>query len=524
MMLLMKESKDKALSAGIEPQRCFSVNEMKSGLFWQSCRCRGWNTLLCNLMVTTDDDEVEDPKNQAPWMHEYLHGMGHEVYGFLPAAKFHGWTFRGMVKEAYRISGCIVFAAQIDGVVVLAPLKHRKAGTVVVTADMVFFVLAQDEEELRGFALDPAVSNWKAVFLQQRRRMFAEMAARREGDAAGNGSSTRPATEARRTARAAQAVDSPEGSDADARRQSKAPSQKSPLLRGGGEEEAFPRGPEEARGSRSESASNQAASPSESSESGDELARHTTLTWDAFQRQNSVMALRAMNEQEQAPFLMRKKMAERAEEIKLGGEANPFVLVLDFSQSWDTVLSFLRHNRSPLLPFRMRVVVLCSMALTEGAAAQLNMAQDGQLGILQGSPNWPPDIRRSGVTECSIIVCLGQDGTSDAHFTGELVAMLDADVVMLQRMLDGMGLGHKPMIFEFKRVQNMRLLQQPRRSELHEEAANDERYFLDHRFASGEIFAAQPLGSLLAHAFHTPGILEVMQALINGSEHGKDSE
>merc|ERR1712151_85083 len=37
---------------------------------------------------------------------------------------------------------------------------------------------------------------------------------------------------------------------------------------------------------------------------------------------------------------------------------------------------------------------------------------------------------------------------------------------------------------------------------------------LDPRYASGQIFTPQVLGSLLAHAFYTPGIVEVMQALI----------
>ncbi|CAK0840825.1 unnamed protein product, partial [Prorocentrum cordatum] len=49
-------------------------------------------------------------------------------------------------------------------------------------------------------------------------------------------------------------------------------------------------------------------------------------------------------------------------------------------------------------------------------------------------------------------------------------------------------------------------------------------FHLDSRFASGEVFTAQPLGCLFAQAFHTPGALEVMQALIvpdETDEHAK---
>merc|ERR1712032_833446 len=52
----------------------------------------------------------------------------------------------------------------------------------------------------------------------------------------------------------------------------------------------------------------------------------------------------------------------------------------------------------------------------------------------------------------------GQGSAGDADFGRELIVLLDSDVVMLQRMLDRIGVMNKAMLFEFKRTQNMQML------------------------------------------------------------------
>merc|ERR1719335_550680 len=48
-------------------------------------------------------------------------------------------------------------------------------------------------------------------------------------------------------------------------------------------------------------------------------------------------------------------------------------------------------------------------------------------------------------------------------------------------------------------------------------------HLCDPRFAAGQIFTATVLGSLLGRAFHTPGTLEVIQALVNPDDACDDS-
>merc|ERR1712048_483029 len=134
--------------------------------------------------------------------------------------------------------------------------------------------------------------------------------------------------------------------------------------------------------------------------------------------------------------------------------------------------------------------------------------------------------------------------------------MMDADVVMVQQVLQRVGARDKNMIFAFKRAQNMHLLPDPQplkgRSsrpnlklvredmdleEEHEsfgissccqdasanvDAQFSNAFYLDQRYASGEIYTPHFLGALLARAFYTPGIVEAIQALIMLQEENMD--
>jgi len=264
-------------------------------------------------------------------------------------------------------------------------------------------------------------------------------------------------------------------------------------------------------------------------------------------------------------------LAMRAADIRARAMEAPFVLLLA-QRSWSSAVSFVRQSRAGYLPFDMPIVVLCPKVPAQDVAEALDLEGDTNLGAVRGSASLASDLLRSGASECSTIVCVGQEAEDESYLGSELIAMLDADVVMLQRMLERVGLADKPTILEFKRAQNMQLL--PRkdpsgaareeaevasRREAEEQPLLDSRspsapekprplegaaaglgawwrgrkaprssahlaFHLDSRFASGEVFTAQPLGCLFAQAFHTPGALEVMQALIvpdETDEHAK---
>merc|ERR1719221_723624 len=51
LMLLDGNSRTQALDAGVRAHRCFSVDEFRGAMLWESCRCPGWSTLLSNLLT-----------------------------------------------------------------------------------------------------------------------------------------------------------------------------------------------------------------------------------------------------------------------------------------------------------------------------------------------------------------------------------------------------------------------------------------------------------------------------------------
>jgi hypothetical protein len=175
LMLLTPESMSKALSVGIPRQRCFCLSEVKSGLFWQSCRCIGLNSMLSNLMVTTDAEATEGQLLHHPWLENYVDGMGFEVYGLLAAEDFIGRPLVHIIDAAYRRNRVCIFAAQVDGTVVLAPMRRLQA----LQERTVLFALAQDELMLHGVASSSG-PHWQAVFLENSMRHWQRQAAKVE--------------------------------------------------------------------------------------------------------------------------------------------------------------------------------------------------------------------------------------------------------------------------------------------------------------------------------------------------------
>merc|ERR1719148_418873 len=127
---------------------------------------------------------------------------------------------------------------------------------------------------------------------------------------------------------------------------------------------------------------------------------------------------------------------------------------------------------------------------------------------------------------------------------------------MLQRMLELLGEDGKHVILEFKRAQNMRLLPKPGQEKLggvfkpnhsltgndhaetkedasssswlprwlqfrkgraarsEEEHGSEGDYTMERRFASGQIFAPNVIGSLVACEYRMPGMIEMAQMLV----------
>ncbi|CAK0853564.1 unnamed protein product [Prorocentrum cordatum] len=534
VMLLAQESKSRALSVGLRPQHCFSVMEMKNGLFWRSTHCKGLVTMLSNLMMTTEDTAIEAPVLATyPWLQTYAEGQGHEVYGLLPESEFWGRPISEFVEQAYLRKGICILAAQIEGVVVLRPLRRLDA----VSKDIVFFALAQDELMLHGIA--SLATDWTEVFTSNQMAMFKREDADAEREnlfwrtQQARGSETWVQGEA--SAAAAQGV----GPTEDEASQHPVVDTRSPISIGRVSRNHILRSQSVVRRFSLASAEDPwsaaaSAVHAAGAERGD--AEETTDAATLQLQRQRVFARRSSD------LRMLTLQAERALNIKQRAYSRKFCLVLEGSGSWKQLVGFISERSAPFLPFRMPAIVLCPEMPPEGVQDSRGLP-DGELAVLVGNISDRRDLLVAGIDKSSIVVCLGH---SESSVTAEAAtALLDSDVVTLYRIVSQMAPPTCDMIFEFKRTRSFRLLPReqkllkkaPQPEPLHHESqaaaapalggpgewsrrslgghlGEPESAHLDPRFASGRLFAPHVLGALFARSFHTPGILEVMEALV----------
>lgn len=624
LMLLMPESKETALQIGIPTTSCFSVNEMKSNLFWQSCRCRGWTTLLSNLMITSDSDIAsEQDMNNFPWLREYIDGMDQEVYGFLAAEQFHGLPFRKWCIDVYQKASMCIFAAQIGGKIILAPLQQLRY----VDKETVFFVLAPDDTALKDFKVPDSETNWRDVFLEKRmafQNHFENVSAPTSDD--GSSLMARDATGSLASFMAGPTTD---GTGSLAPQQLRnATLQQRKSIRAGlmGMDSSF--GREKSTNSVAFGSLSMAAGAASvgfksvtrksvfstvlptplptpglmaatrrstrraglgfpdvsnvlfaarlstpllegiDEDDGRDSSRQTLMQTEliAAERRSKFIAncqgraskavkIRSQDLNPQNAKIdadIKEELEQKATDIIDEADNHPFTLILNLSGQWHHVAHFIVHSRAEYLPFQMPIIILGMQEPPAEVADQLELVDNDEnsIGFVLGSPSWVPDLIRAGVMECSIIVCPSEQATATTATGGERTAMLDADVVVLHRVLETLGVSDKSLILEFKRIHNIRLLPNVSPSQggsvsVHQatekgsppqksgglrsflspafltnlllggasDATTTLPHWCDPRFASGMIFTQQVLGSLLARAFHTPGIVEVMQAL-----------
>jgi len=165
LLLLGAEAKGLAVDANVGEWRCYAIKEMRDCLFWQSCHCIGWSTMLCNIMVTTDDREVEMIRTGSSsgrvsrWREDYAYGLSFEVYGFLPATRFIGKSYLELVATAYKEESILVLAAEVNGRVAIAPFRDMQS----IKRDTILFALAKDDTDLNRLRCNEE-QDWNALF------------------------------------------------------------------------------------------------------------------------------------------------------------------------------------------------------------------------------------------------------------------------------------------------------------------------------------------------------------------------
>jgi len=121
-----------------------SLNEVKLSFLAGAARCTGFGTLMCNLIMSTGDTDVE-----SDWQNDYCHGFGQELYCCPISPVFVDWVFAEVIAEMYTSHAVCAFAIVFpDGSIKLNPASH------VMTGSEKIYVLAESADEAE-FISDP---------------------------------------------------------------------------------------------------------------------------------------------------------------------------------------------------------------------------------------------------------------------------------------------------------------------------------------------------------------------------------
>lgn len=467
--------------------------------------------MLCNLIITIEADNtgMQNDALSPQWLKNYIRGMDHEIYGFIVSEEYDNATYNYLIKDAYQRYGICVFAAQINGKTVLLPLKDNAT----IAPTTVCFALAGCEEEIHKCASTNLELNWKDLFWDRRDKMFKREDGKsflQEDDSTQfqtlNQASICRSPKFAKSYTIGNLVSRKSVTDL---MQPLLPRRSSTLISPKvlKEDDLSPRSPVR--------------------------RQPNPLLLDQYlkkmQGARVDTSLQAMSSE------VLDELARQAEDIKRRCAEAPFILLLNLSKTWAQVTQFIVQSRSSFVAESMPIIILSDVAPPKNILEKLGMVEDKSIAFILGSIRWMPDLIRSGVKECSIILCIGEVVESESG--GEYSSTLaDADVVMLYRVLESFGFTQKYHIVEFKRLQNIYLLEREELQEVQQFKASN---FIDTlsidrqsirasdlchpRYASGKIFTPLVLASLMASAFRLPGVVEVMQALIM-PDHDEDGE
>jgi potassium large conductance calcium-activated channel subfamily M alpha protein 1 len=466
LMLLLEGSKQTAVSLGIHPERCFSLSDFGCSLLWLSCRYVGWSAMFGNLVMTKEINLTTDRFGSRPWLQEYVGGLQNSIFGFIPSKEYYNLSMRTLISHAFEQYGVCIVAIQIDGPIVLLPVNELLQ----ITPQTVLFALAPAEEKI--LPISCKTRHWRDVFLENRMEYYEG-----EESIAVLRDATPSVTSKGRFQTISAQTGSPSGHSKWCNHHLSSDfkeSQKSLLQN----------------------------RTSERSHSG-RMSRKEDLLKSPSSRIDSD---RRIEDPE-----MLTQLEERSREIKRNGTGKPFILLLNLAESWDKVTSFIERNSRTYLPDRMPLVVLCTTAPPQLAIDSHELLMDPGFGCVLGNPSDTEDLIRSGIQECSIIVCLGEPEHS---WRGQPISeMLDGDMVLVHRLLHRLGVAHKHLCMEFKQVDNIRLLMRDAAEDAFRD--NGDNFCLESSYVSGQILFPRVFSSMIAGAYRTPGIIEVIAQLLD---------
>mmetsp|Transcript_70146 Transcript_70146/g.157534 ORF Transcript_70146/g.157534 Transcript_70146/m.157534 type:complete len:1129 (+) Transcript_70146:79-3465(+) len=463
LMLLRPANKARAVRVGIPPSCCFSVNELKTGIFAFSMCCRGWSTMLTHFLIAGYGSHDEDAAaKKVGWSRDYLHGMSNSVVGFSLDAKFSGKTFREFVKEAVQ-QGVVPIATRVDGRVMLNPIDHPlQAGDVV-------FALTSSQAAIVPF--EDKTVDWHLA--HQNNRTYSAQAYLADS---GN-----------------QYVQS----KSVVTKRSSTQSYAKPARKGGSKERNIMPWKIAGHGGRQS-----AQQPT---------ANMASIPFEAP----------ASTIEERSVALDMEEMEARASRIADAG--GHYIIVVLAGNPWQQVQAFMRSLRGDHLPFHVPILVLApppmptshQMEEIFGAWKRCALMQTAGIATIQ-------DLERGGLAKARTIALFG--GNAGQASTGDK-RMVDGAAVTTLASIEADNIDQNrsglPILCEIFQPESTCFLDP---YPLYEEVpaavmsdidqAETQSFVCHPRFASGALFSSSVLGALIARAYYTPGIVEVMEALV----------
>jgi hypothetical protein len=155
-------------------KRIICIHEMKMSLLGVNAWSPGLSTLLCNLIMTTDNAPLEGV-GLLPWQQEYWYGMTHEIYRCPFSPFFNGKTFREAASIVFQATSSVLFALQVsDGQggrkILMGPMNHviddvtTTLGFVIAKDLRISFTIASYGLDAHTGRLDRNVNSWKHPF------------------------------------------------------------------------------------------------------------------------------------------------------------------------------------------------------------------------------------------------------------------------------------------------------------------------------------------------------------------------
>jgi len=229
---------------------------------------------------------------------------------------------------------------------------------------------------------------------------------------------------------------------------------------------------------------------------------------------------------------MEKAEVDHFEELsqQIAEEGGHFILILLGDNLWQQALAFTEALRCSYIPVTKPIIVFTRSAPSPDIVNDLFKSYE-LVSFSLGNSRRPSDLYRAGVDKAKTVVMLSCANGGDPR-------MVDgAGVITLcsiESDLRANGL-HVPMILELQREDSIKLM--PLQGSLKDADLSSAvtvdtsdrslgaqtQFNLQPRFTSGNIFNANCLGSLLADAFYTPGIIELFEALTFGEAVGQTS-